>query len=94
MLEPHLFVALCERVGFTPVLDVCADRMGANALAPHFYSVEENSLKQDLSGRSFVCNPPYCDLGPWIAKCEQAKLLDAATKVLLIIPLRDSADYQ
>jgi len=45
-----------------------------NAVAPYFYSPEQDSLKQDwrlegMPGVAFL-NPPFADIQPWAAKLE------------------------
>lgn len=59
-----------------------------NAKCKKHYTQEENGLKQDWSGETVFCNPPYGrELGQWVQKCaiEAAK---PGTTVVMLIPCR------
>ena len=93
MLAPGFYDRICRDCSFVPLLDICADVLGANSLAPFCYSTEQDSLKQHLAGVTCVCNPPYREMDRWIRKCEKAKLQDSATRVLLFIPVKKDAAF-
>lgn len=64
--------------------DLAADEQ--NKKAPSFYSVEEDSLKQDwhsLRGLLFL-NPPFNDIAPWAEKCDYESNLGA--RILFLTP--------
>jgi phage N-6-adenine-methyltransferase len=54
---------LNRRWGFT--LDAAAS--AENALCPHFFTAETDGLRQSWSGTVW-CNPPYSNVGAWVAK--------------------------
>ena len=58
MLDPHLFRALAEAVGPFEI-DAACDPLGKNKHCPSFWSVEQDSTKQDWSERSVWCNGPF-----------------------------------
>lgn len=75
-----LFDALNEEFHFT--LDPCAT--AENAKCAKFYTKEQDGLKQDWTGETVFCNPPYgrC-MEPWLRKCYE-HFMGGGTAVLLI----------
>ena len=62
------FDKLNEEFHFT--LDPCADDL--NHKCDKYYTEEQDGLKQDWSGESVFCNPPYGrDVPKWVRKCFQ-----------------------
>mgnify|MGYP002511658818 FL=1 len=60
------FDKLNEEFHFT--LDPCADDL--NHKCAKYYTEEQDGLKQDWSGESVFCNPPYGrDVPKWVSKC-------------------------
>lgn len=49
-------------------LDPCADE--ANHKCERYFTSEQDGLKQDWSGETVFCNPPYGrKVGKWVEKC-------------------------
>lgn len=61
---PEVFDPLQERFGFT--LDAAA--APHNAKVPHYFTAEDDGLRQPWGGERVWCNPPYSDCGAWVAK--------------------------
>lgn len=53
-----------EQFGFT--LDVAAS--AENTKCEKFFTREQDGLVQSWAGESVWCNPPYSDVGSWVAK--------------------------
>lgn len=75
-----LFDALNAEFHFT--LDPCST--DENAKCSKHYTKEHDGLKQDWTGETVFCNPPYGrELPKWIRKCYQ-HFIGGGTAVLLI----------
>lgn len=75
-----LFDALNAEFHFT--LDPCST--DENAKCSKHYTKEQDGLKQDWTGETVFCNPPYGrELPKWIRKCYQ-HFIGGGTAVLLI----------
>jgi phage N-6-adenine-methyltransferase len=61
---PEVFGPLNERFRFT--LDVAA--ASHNAKCERFFGAETDGLLQSWAGERVWCNPPYSNIGPWVAK--------------------------
>jgi phage N-6-adenine-methyltransferase len=99
--DPALFAKLDERFGFT--LDVAATP--ANAKCSRFFTIEDDGLTQDWTGRIY-CNPPYSQIHDWVHKawCEWDLHAELIVMLLpanrpeqkwwqeLVEPFRDRAD--
>lgn len=59
---------MCRRLARVPYfdLDVAADDEAH--VAPAYLTIQDNALLQKWLGRFIWCNPPFSDLGPWLAK--------------------------
>lgn len=76
----NLFDALNAEFHFT--LDPCST--DENAKCSKHYTKEQDGLKQDWTGETVFCNPPYGrELPKWIRKCYQ-HFIGGDTAVLLI----------
>ena len=83
------FDKLNEEFNFT--LDACASQ--DNAKCEKYYSLKDNSLKQDWSGNRVFCNPPYGrQIQHWIKKGYEESLKND-TKVVMLIPSRTDTKY-
>jgi site-specific DNA-methyltransferase (adenine-specific) len=72
-------------------LDPAATR--ENALCPHFYTKEQDGLRQPWFGRVF-CNPPYGGgLGRWIAKGIRSVLAGDCSLVVFLLPVRSDTSW-
>lgn len=68
-----------ERYTLRETLAWCAEKAGVSAfdldvaaceeshVAPEWFGAEQNGLLQSWHGRVW-CNPPYSNIGPWVAK--------------------------
>lgn len=79
----YLFDELDKEFHFT--LDPCCTH--ENAKCEKHFTVVEDGLKQDWTGETVFCNPPYGRKLPrWIEKC--AKSAGDGTTVVMLIPAR------
>lgn len=80
-----LFDKLNEEFRFT--LDPCADEF--NHKCDRYYTEEQDGLKQDWSGESVFCNPPYGrDLTKWVQKCFDEVYSGKCRCAVMFIPAR------
>ena len=79
------FDALHAEFGFT--LDVAAGP--DNHKCPDYFTVEDDGLMQDWHGVVW-CNPPYSEVGEWVAKAYRESLR-GVTSVLLLPSSTDTA---
>lgn len=64
-----LFTSLHERFGFD--LDVAAT--SRNAKCSRYFTAERDGLSQSWAGARIWCNPPFSEVGRWVAKaCAEA----------------------
>lgn len=72
-------------------IDPCADEV--NHKCDHYFTVEDDGLKQPWGGQTVFCNPPYGrTIKDWVKKCsDEAKQPD--TTVVLLIPARTDTAY-
>lgn len=80
-----LFATLHAEHGFT----VDADALPHNAKLPRFWSPAEDGLKQSWDGERVFCNPPWSNVGPWVAKA----LSLSRGKVVLLLPSRTDRQW-
>ena len=79
---PEFFEKLNKEFHFDT--DVCA--MPENAKCPHYYSPEDDGLRQNWTG-SCWCNPPYGrQIGKWVEKAYMSSLIGAT--VVMLLPAR------
>ena len=64
-----LFEKLHSVFHFT--VDACASK--ENALLPKYWSAEDDALQKDWSTEVVFCNPPFNNIGPFLAKAWTAK---------------------
>lgn len=83
------FDELNKEFNFT--LDPCATP--ENAKCEKYYTKEDDGLKQDWSGETVFCNPPYGRaIKDWVKKCyEESKKPN--TTVVMLIPARTDTSY-
>jgi phage N-6-adenine-methyltransferase len=83
------FDELNKEFNFT--LDPCATP--ENAKCEKYYTKEDDGLKQDWSGETVFCNPPYgIAIKDWVKKCyEESKKPN--TTVVMLIPARTDTSY-
>lgn len=62
----HLFCELHKKFNFT--LDPCATPL--NHKLPKYYTKKDDGLGKDWTGERVFCNPPYSQLGKWLAKAK------------------------
>jgi phage N-6-adenine-methyltransferase len=81
--SPEVFDPLNELFGFT--LDVAA--AAHNTKCERFYSIEDNGLEQPWAGERVWCNPPYSDIGAWVAKAHHEwSRPDAPELIVMLLP--------
>ena len=84
----HIFDELNNEFGFD--LDVCANE--SNHKCDDYYSIEDDGLSKDWSGRRVFCNPPYSNIAEWVKKAFYETKSDN-TLVVLLIPSRTDTKY-
>jgi DNA N-6-adenine-methyltransferase (Dam) len=75
------FDKLNDEFGFT--LDACAT--AENAKCARYFTPEQDGLQQDWSGEVVFMNPPFSQVGKWIAKAHDAAKV-GATVVCIVLP--------
>ena len=78
--DPALFAKLDERFHFT--LDVAAT--SENAKCERFFTIKDDGLQQDWTGRVW-CNPPYSQIGAWVATAWAVWVSDAAPELIVML---------
>jgi phage N-6-adenine-methyltransferase len=78
--HPSLFDPLHARFGFT--VDVAASDRN-HRVAPYF-TRDTDGLAQSWGGHTVWCNPPYSNLGPWVAKAWREWFESQPTVVMLL----------
>lgn len=79
------FDKLNEEFHFT--LDPCADEH--NHKCDKYYTIEQDGLKQDWSGETVFCNPPYGrTVSKWVQKCFQEVYAGKCRCAVMLIPAR------
>ena len=64
-----------------------------NAKCQRFFTKEQDGLKQDWSGETVFCNPPYGrEIGKWVEKCYNEHIKHNIT-VVMLIPSRTDTTY-
>lgn len=82
------FDKLNEEFHFT--LDPCATP--ENAKCDTYFTIAEDGLKQDWTGYTVFCNPPYGrKISEWVKKCYTESL--KGTLVVMLIPARTDTSY-
>jgi len=82
------FDELNKEFNFT--LDPCATP--ENAKCEKYYTREDDGLKQDWSGETVFCNPPYGKvIKNWVKKCYEESRKPNTTVVMLIPARTDTA---
>lgn len=72
--------------------DTDAAASAENALCPHFWDEEADSLEQDWKGKKIWCNPPYGrGLRKWVEKASTA--VAGGGIVVMLIPARTDTSY-
>ena len=83
------FDSLNDEFNFT--LDPCATPQ--NAKCRNFFTKDTDGLKQDWTGETVFCNPPYGRaIKYWVKKCYEESL-KPNTKVVMLIPARTDTIY-
>ena len=76
---------------FNFTLDPCATPQ--NAKCRNFFTKDTDGLKQDWTGETVFCNPPYGRaIKDWVKKCYEESL-KPNTKVVMLIPARTDTIY-
>lgn len=76
-----LFAQLNARFDFT--LDVAANATNAKTAA--FYDLESDGLSRPWAPHRVWCNPPYSNLGAWVAKAH-AEIVAGCPVIVMLLP--------
>lgn len=86
---PDFYARLDAEFAFT--LDAAAS--SDNALAPTYYTEDDDGLRQDWTGTVW-CNPPYGrTIGRWLAKGRRSAESGSADVVVMLVPARTDTAY-
>lgn len=78
-----LFAELNQKHGpFT--VDVAAN--ARNAKCARFYDRSSDGLSQSWRGEVVWCNPPYSDIGAWVAKALHEVFANGCVRAVLLLP--------
>ena len=76
---------------FCFTLDPCATPQ--NAKCGKFFTKDTDGLKQDWTGETVFCNPPYGKaIKDWVKKCYEESL-KPNTRIVMLIPARTDTSY-
>lgn len=79
------FDSLDEEFHFT--LDVCADE--SNHKCALYYDKQLDGLRQNWSGHTVYCNPPYgMAIGDWVEKCFREVYSGSCKCAVMLLPAR------
>lgn len=87
---PEVFAVMNAEFNFA--MDICAST--ANTLLPHYITEEENCLtadwhrfsgKQEPNGWFVWCNPPYSNIGPFVARAAEMAKHGIGTVMLVMM---------
>lgn len=67
---PEVFRCAVRTWGAFEIDAAAADH---NHLVADYWTLADNALEQDWSGKRVWCNPPYSDIGPWVEKAATAE---------------------
>ena len=82
------FDKLNRKYKFT--LDACANP--ENAKCEKYFTIEDDGLTKNWANEVVFVNPPYSDVGKWVAKAHYESTHNNAT-VVLLIPARTDTKY-
>lgn len=89
---PADFMAAIKARFGAPEFDLAADE--SNKQTPHYFSIEEDSLKQDwhkIEVRWLWLNPPFDRIEPWAAKCAEESVMGA--NILFLVPASVGSEW-
>lgn len=72
-------------------LDPCGTEN--NHKCKDFYTIEDNGLEKDWSGKRVFCNPPYSNISKWVEKAYYEAQKDNTVVVLLIPSRTDTKSF-
>lgn len=81
--HPDDFAAWHERFRFT----VDAAASASNARLPRYWTKDDDAIAQSWAGERVWCNPPYSDIGAWVAKAWREWTSDpGADLIVMLLP--------
>lgn len=80
------FPDLCARAKFLPLVDMCCDVLGTNAMCPLYYSARTDARRQAYEGVPVWCNPPFKEFMEFVRVLEAARGRNPMTRAILVIP--------
>lgn len=81
--HPDDFAVWHAEFGFT--VDVAAS--AHNAKCPRYFDEHQDGLTQSWAGERVWCNPPYSDIGSWVAKAwHEVTTVRPAELVVMLLP--------
>ena len=82
------FEKLNKQYKFT--LDACAN--AANHKCGKYYTMEDDGLSKSWENEVVFVNPPYSEIGKWVAKAHHESS-NTGAKVVMLIPARTDTKY-
>lgn len=77
-------MALCMKLAGVTEWDLDAAACEASHWAQRWYGVRDNGLERPWTGRTWV-NPPFSDLGPWVAKAWKEATREGGPSVIAML---------
>lgn len=84
---PRLFEILNKEFLFT--VDVAST--DKNKKLPKNFTKKDNGLKRSWAGERVFCNPPFSDIGTWVAKAFSER--NKADIIVMVLPVRTDRKY-
>ncbi len=88
---PPEFIAAVEKRWGELIVDLAAS--DGNAKAPYYFTKDENFLIQETIPLLGLCwlNPPFENLGPWMAKCKADA--EKGAKIIMLVPASIGSEW-
>jgi hypothetical protein len=93
MLEKTIFKDIEEQFGPFD-FDACCDQEGRNSQLPHFWTPQQDCLKQYWTHKNIYCNPPFSRIDEIVSHClECFEASPHTTSAVLILPCWPDAPW-
>lgn len=64
-----------------------------NAKLPRYWTEYQDGLEQRWEGERVWCNPPYCEIDPWVERAITARDANAGGMVAMLLPARTDSRW-
>lgn len=76
----------CKRVAKVEAFDLDVAACAEAHCAPRYYTIDDDGLRQPWNAPHVWCNPPYSDIGPWVARAWEQMRAGACELVAMLLP--------